>query len=334
MIKHLILLNDKKYYADVNSLSTKANGYAVKTITSGNVEYVEFFFKHNGTMNKFSFPKGDSKYLHFNVSGLGGLIGGTRTYLRLNINSTFYVPNATLPGGIVSQTNIDTEGVIIPGAYGFMLVKRNVPFNERNKWYVEIIVKEDTSYADFAALLDAEFKKIDENIIVTAGDSFLTVYTSNWKHESYDVFLDGLAKYAFSKGDAHPHNNVAEDMLHKLCEECDADYGFDYTETSGENLYPGRNPSELYTKLVSLIETRDTDSLSSDNLNDSLYMFSIKVAEPSLYRTLDPVINASYTFIGTKTSINNIMLLLNIDNVLETEFSDDEEPDLEIGDNN
>lgn len=326
MIKHLVLLNDKQYYASLDSLAAQANGYTLKTINSGNVEYTELFFKHNGTMNKFSFPKGDSKYLHVTVSGTSDLIGGSRTYIELGINTTFFVPNVTLPNGIVSQTNIDTEGAIIPGNYGFMLVKRNVPFNERNKWYIELIIKEDTQYSDFAALLQTKLREIDENLSVAVGgsDDNITISTSNWEHESYDIFLDDLAKYAFVKHPTHAHNQITEEMLLKLCTECDADYGFDYTETAGENLYPGRNPQALYNKLVSLIKTSDVDSNNTDNLNNSLYMVSIKLAEPSLYRTLDPIITQSYTIFATKVTINNILLSLNIDNVLETDLNDSE----------
>lgn len=334
MIKHLILLNEKKYYASLDSLAAVANGYSINTITSGNVEYAELFFKHNGTMNKFSFPKGDSKYLHVTVSGLSGLIGGSRTYVEFGINSTFFVPNVTLPNGIISQTNIDTEGAIIPGNYGFMLVKRNVPFNERNKWYIELIIKEDTSYSDFAALLQTKLREIDANLnVAVGGDSdTIVITTTNWEHESYDVFLDDLAKYAFSKHPSHAHNQITEEMLRKLCTECDADYGFDYTETSGENLYPGRDPEALYNKLVTLIKNSDIDSSTTNNLNESLYMVSIKLAEPSLYRTLDPIISQSYTIFATKVTINNILLSLDIDNVLESNLADPEgyeEPDTE-----
>lgn len=300
MIKHLILVNGKSIVKDMTALSATENGIFLNTIPHGNKNYAEIFFKHNGTVNKFSFPKEIADWLAYTYSDLTGLISSTdrRTHAVLTPNSTFYLPNYTTEHGIISNTTVDTGGKIVPGVYGFMLVKRNVPFNKRNKWYVEIIVKEETTYADFANILDARFKEIDSTLSVTLTKSGFVVTTSNWKAPSYDIMFDGLAKYAFYKDAAKNGNYRNHDVHHmfrKLTTECDADYGFDYTETAGENLYKGRNPEALYNELIDL-------GVNENNLS----ILSIKVSEPSLFRTLDPRINQSYTFIGNNTAIGNL----------------------------
>ena len=283
MIKHLILVNGKSIVRDMTALSVAENGIFLNTIPHGNKNYAEIFFKHNGTVNKFSFPKEIADWLAYTYSDLTGLINSRDR--RTDVVLT-------------SNTSIDTEGKIVPGVYGFMLVKRNVPFNKRNKWYVEIVVKEETTYADFATILDARFKELDSTLSVTLDGSDFKVGTSNWKAPSYDVMFDGLAKYAFYKDAAKNGNYRNHDVHHmfrKLTTECDADYGFDYTETAGENLYKGRNPEALYNELINL-------GVEENNLS----ILSIKVSEPSLFRTLDPRINQSYTFIGNNTAIGSL----------------------------
>ena len=297
MIKHLILVNGKSRVNSMAALSATENGIFLNTIPHGNKNYAEIFFKHNGTVNKFSFPKESADWLAYTYSDLTGLInsGDRRTYAVLTPNSTFYLPNYTTEHGIISNTTVDTGGKIVPGVYGFMLVKRNVPFNKRNKWYVEIVVKEETTYADFANILDARFKEIDSTLSVTLNNSDFEVISSDWKAPSYDVMFDALAKYAFYKDAAKNYgyrNHDVHHMFRKLTTECDADYGFDYTETAGENLYKGRNPEALYNELI---------ELGVDN--NELSIFSVKVSEPSLFRTVDPRINQSYTFIGNNTAI-------------------------------
>ena len=298
MIKHLILVNGKSKVDSMNALSATENGIFLNTITHGNKQYAEIFFKHNGTVNKFSFPKNVADWLAYTYSDLSGLISSNdrRTDVVLTPNTTLHLPNRTTETGIISNVEVNTEGNIVPGVYGFMLVKRNVPFNKRNKWYVEVIVEEDTTYADFATILDARFKELDSTLSVTLDGSDFKVGTSDWKAPSYDVMFDGLAKYAFYKDAAKNGNYKNHDVHHmfrKLTTECDADYGFDYTETAGENLYKGRNPEALYNELI---------ELGVDNNN--LTIFSVKVSEPSLFRTVDPRINQSYTFIGNNTAIS------------------------------
>lgn len=298
MIKHLILVNGKSRVNSMDALSATENGIFLNTIPHGNKNYAEIFFKHNGTVNKFSFPKEIADWLAYTYSDLSGLISSTdrRTDVVLTPNATLHLPNRTTETGIISNVEVNTEGKIVPGVYGFMLVKRNVPFNKRNKWYVEIVVNEETTYADFADILDAKFKEVDSTLSVTLNNSDFVVTTSDWKAPSYDVMFDGLAKYAFYKdadknGDYKNHD--VHHMFRKLTTECDADYGFDYTETAGENLYKGRNPEALYNELI---------ELGVDNNN--LSIFSVKVSEPSLFRTVDPRINQSYTFIGNNTAIS------------------------------
>lgn len=298
MIKHLILVNGKSKVDSMNALSATENGIFLNTITHGNKQYAEIFFKHNGTVNKFSFPKNVADWLAYTYSDLSGLISSNdrRTDVVLTPNTTLHLPNRTTETGIISNVEVNTEGNIVPGVYGFMLVKRNVPFNKRNKWYVEIIVNEETTYADFADILDARFKELDSTLSVTLDGSDFKVGTSDWKAPSYDVMFDALAKYAFYKDAAKNGNYKNHDVHHmfrKLTTECDADYGFDYTETAGENLYKGRNPEALYNELI---------ELGVDNNN--LTIFSVKVSEPSLFRTVDPRINQSYTFIGNNTAIS------------------------------
>ena len=297
MIKHLILVNGKSKVDSMNALSATENGIFLNTITHGNKQYAEIFFKHNGTVNKFSFPKNVADWLAYTYSDLSGLISSNdrRTDVVLTPNTTLHLPNRTTETGIISNVEVNTEGNIVPGVYGFMLVKRNVPFNKRNKWYVEIVINEETTYNDFADILDTKFKELDSTLMVTLDDSDFRVSTSDWKAPSYDVMFDGLAKYAFYKDAAKNGNYKNHDVHHmfrKLTTECDADYGFDYTETAGENLYKGRNPEALYNELI---------ELGVDNNN--LTIFSVKVSEPSLFRTVDPRINQSYTFIGNKTAI-------------------------------
>lgn len=298
MIKHLILVNGKSRVNSMDALSATENGIFLNTIPHGNKNYAEIFFKHNGTVNKFSFPKEIADWLAYTYSDLSGLISSTdrRTDVVLTPNATLHLPNRTTETGIISNVEVNTEGNIVPGVYGFMLVKRNVPFNKRNKWYVEVIVEEDTTYADFATILDARFKELDSTLSVTLDGSDFKVGTSDWKAPSYDVMFDGLAKYAFYKDAAKNGNYKNHDVHHmfrKLTTECDADYGFDYTETAGENLYKGRNPEALYNELIELGVN-----------NNNLTMLSIKVSEPSLFRTVDPRINQSYTFIGNNTAIS------------------------------
>ena len=298
MIKHLILVNGKSKVDSMNALSATENGIFLNTITHGNKQYAEIFFKHNGTVNKFSFPKNVADWLAYTYSDLSGLISSNdrRTDVVLTPNTTLHLPNRTTETGIISNVEVNTEGNIVPGVYGFMLVKRNVPFNKRNKWYVEIVVNEETTYNDFADILDTKFKELDSTLMVTLDDSDFRVSTSDWKAPSYDVMFDGLAKYAFYKDAAkndYFKNHDVHHMFRKLTTECDADYGFDYTETAGENLYKGRNPEALYNELI---------ELGVDNNN--LTIFSVKVSEPSLFRTVDPRINQSYTFIGNNTAIS------------------------------
>jgi len=298
MIKHLILVNGKSKVDSMNALSATENGIFLNTITHGNKQYAEIFFKHNGTVNKFSFPKNVADWLAYTYSDLSGLISSNdrRTDVVLTPNTTLHLPNRTTETGIISNVEVNTEGNIVPGVYGFMLVKRNVPFNKRNKWYVEIVVNEETTYNDFADILDERFREIDSTLAVRLDGSDFKVDTSDWKAPSYDVMFDGLAKYAFYKDAAKNGNYKNHDVHHmfrKLTTECDADYGFDYTETAGENLYKGRNPEALYNELI---------ELGVDNNN--LTIFSVKVSEPSLFRTVDPRINQSYTFIGNNTAIS------------------------------
>lgn len=300
MIKHLILVGNKEDVGNVESLESNDNGFCINTIEVGNKKFGEFYFKHNGTVNKFSFPLDDNNILLKTPVSILLEYPQPTTVATLTARESFYVPNLMTQYGMLINTKVETEGKIVPGKYGFMLVKKNVPFNERNKWYVELLVKEETSYEDFATLLEEQFKAIDENLSVTAESSNIKVeYNKENTFEDliyYTLTLDQLASLAFDIDTSSDiKNNPLEDRLKKLTTEVDADYGFDYTETSGENLYKGRNPEAMYKEM-------ETYMLENNNL----YLFSIKLVEPSMFRTVDPRINQSYTFIGKEDVLTQI----------------------------
>ena len=311
MIKHLILVNNKNNAKNISDLINAKNGYCFQTIEVGNKKYFEFFLGHNGTINKFSFPLSKENILSVtgNLSNsdivwpVAPLEGNQRMYLTPV--EEFYLPSKTIGDGMISSIKVETEGMIVPGRYGFTLVKLNVPFNERNKYYVEIIVKEDTSYSDFASILNDKFNAIDKNISVVfniARFEIRNLYNVLDEDKSeYVITLDELASYAFTFSERSEYHNVdslALEQLRKLAYECDADYGFDYTNTGGENLYKV-NREELFNQLSELWA------------DEALTMLSIKVFEPSLYRTLDPRINQSYTFIGSDAVMSSLFDALN-----------------------
>lgn len=310
MIKHLIFVNDKAKKSSLSALNSAGNGYYFQTIEVGNKKYFEFFLGHNGTINKFSFPLNKENILSI-TEDLGNsyivnpvVDKGVANRIQLTPVEEFYLPSKTIGDGMISSIKVETEGAIVPGRYGFTLVKKNVGFNERNKWYVEIIIKEDTSYSDFADILEDKFKEIDKNLQVTWEDRYFVIMndTASAGEEDpiYTITLDELASYAFVEH-RYPIDNgsfVYASQLRKLAYECDADYGFDYTNTGGENLYKV-NREELFNQLLTVWQ------------NEELTMLSIKVYEPSLYRTLDPRINQSYTFIGSSSPMDLLFDALN-----------------------
>lgn len=298
---------------DGNGNASSAQNWYLNNVTT-------LLYRHKGTVNAFPlYPKDNIQNINVtwpleNLFSSGENRVGT-TLVRFLINEQFTLPSVPLGFGYTGNSTIDTEGEIVPGRYGFQVVKRNVGFNERNRWYIEILIKENTSRSDFGNLLKAELQKIDKDfdLVYTSAENNnpanykITNNNGNFLSESYDITLDELSSFAFSKDDSVVPgtdflNNRVEDFIAKLLSESDANYGFDYTYENTDELYPHKNDKAW----LELIKSK----LLADSENWSVT--SLKYNEPSFYRTVDEKINKVLTFIGPGTKVAQI-----VDNLFE-----------------
>lgn len=297
---------------DGNGNASSAQNWYLNNVTT-------LLYRHKGTVNAFPlYPKGNIQNVNVtwplkNLFSANGDRVAT-TLVKLSINEQFTLPSVPLGFGYTGNSTIDTEGEIVPGRYGFQVVKRNVGFNERNRWYIEILIKENTSRSDFGDLLKAELQKVDKHLIVEynqAKDDDPATYNistdgGNFLSESYDITLDELSSFAFSKDDSVVAgtdfvNNRIEDFIAKLLSESDANYGFDYTYENTDELYPHKN-DKAWLELVKSKLLADSEDWS---------VASLKYNEPSFYRTVDEKINKVLTFIGPGAKVKQI-----VDNLL------------------
>lgn len=333
MIKHVILVGKGVFFADGVEHAGKSefiscDGTAIMLSdneSNGTLFSKDLTFKYKNMITVFPLPPRSRDYLSVTAYPLYNLIkGGVRTNISFNANETFNLPISYLTNGMLASTAIDTEGKIIPGIYGFMLVKKNVDFNRRNKWYIEIVVKEDTSYSDFATLLDSKFKAIDKNLTLTEDDGTFTLVTSSVTDNAYELMLADVAEFAFTKPVNSGINNRIKAFVKKLCREADGNYGFDYTTVEGAELYKNRT-DEMYNELISIIKSEDISTL---------YALNLQFNEPSYYRTVDEKINKVITIIADYTVINALLtgIGVNLDNVLDSGSAGTEESSRAIGD--
>lgn len=320
MIKHIILAADAGIYVEhainipgeAGFLADSGTALMLKeNDTNGSLFSIDLSFKYKNMVTVFPLPPKRKDFLSVTCYPLSDLVkGGVRTNVIFTPNDSFNIPNKTFENGMIVSSTIDTEGKIIPGVYGFMLVKKNVNFNVRNKWYIEVIVKEDTTYADFADILDAKFKDIDDSLSLTFSSNKFTLATSNVTDKAYDLMFDDLSTYAFTKVSSNGVNNRARHFLRKLCREADANYGFNYTTVEGTELYKNRT-DETFKLLEEAV-------LSSTP--GTLYALNIKFNEPSYYRTVDEKVNKVITIIANYIVIETLIigLGLTLDNNLST----------------
>lgn len=335
MIKHVILVGKGIFFADgvENAGKTEFLSYDGTAVmlsdneSNGTLFSKDLTFKHKNMVTVFPLPPRSRDYLSVTVYPLYNLIkGGVRTNISFTANESFTLPVSYLTNGMLASTTIDTEGKIIPGIYGFMLVKKNVDFNRRNKWYIEVIVKEDTSYSDFATLLDSKFKSIDKNLTLTENRGTFTLVTSSVTDHAYELMLADVAEFAFTKPVNSGVNNRIKAFVKKLCREADGNYGFDYTTVEGAELYKNRT-DEMYNELISVVKSEDISTL---------YALNLQFNEPSYYRTVDEKINKVITIIADYTVINALLTGIGVDinNVLDSGSAGTKESNRVIGDTN
>lgn len=335
MIKHVILVGKGIFFADgVKGAGRNEflsyDGTAVMLSdneSNGTLFSKDLTFKHKNMVTVFPLPPRSRDFISVTAYPLYNLIkGGVRTNISFTANESFNLPISYLTNGMLASTTIDTEGKIIPGTYGFMLVKKNVDFNRRNKWYIEIVVKEDTSYSDFATLLDSKFKAIDKNLTLTENDGTFTLVTSSVTDHAYELMLADVAEFAFTKPVNSGVNNRIKAFVKKLCREADGNYGFNYTTVEGAELYKNRT-NEMYNELISVIKSQDISTL---------YALNLQFNEPSYYRTVDEKINKVITIIADYTVIDALLIGIgvNLDNVLDSGSAGTEVSDRAIGDAN
>ena len=315
MIKHVILVGNGGGYANgVTDHGVEEfyedGGTAIlisDNETNGSNYTKDITFKHKGMVTVFPMPPRRKDYLSVTCYPLANLLnnGRVRTNIVFEANSSFNLPNVQITNGIISSTTVDTEGAIIPGIYGFMLVKKNVNFNKRNKWYIELIIKENTSYSDFCTLLNAKFKEIDSDLTLTNSTNTFTLKTAAAVDKAYELMFDDLSSFAFTKVSSTGINNRGKHFIRKICREADANYGFDYPLNEGVELYKNRT-DEMYNELLEIAKSDTCDSV----------VLNLKYNEPSYYRTVDEKINKVLTIIGNWATINFILtaLQLTLDN--------------------
>ena len=335
MIKHVILVGKGIFFADGVEGAGKSeflsyDGTAIMLSdneSKGTLFSKDLTFKHKNMVTVFPLPPRSRDYISVTAYPLYNLIkGGVRTNISFTANESFNLPTSYLTNGILASTTIDTEGKIIPGVYGFMLVKKNVDFNRRNKWYIEIVIKEDTSYSDFATLLDSKFKAIDKNLTLTQNNGTFTLVTSSVTDHAYELMLADVAEFAFTKPVNSGVNNRIKAFVKKLCREADGNYGFNYTTVEGTELYKNRT-DEMYNELISIIKSEDISTL---------YALNLQFNESSYYRTVDEKINKVITIIADYTVINALLIGIgvNLDNALDSGSAGTDSSNRAIGDAN
>lgn len=185
----------------------------------------------------------------------------------------------------------------VVGEYTLILVKKGVPFNERNKWTVSTYIKDTTNAtaATLAASLVTEINKYTEVIGLEATDNsdgtFDVDAVGSKDFTDWEIkFADNLADFVDLSGTTQTHSvqPLADDkMIEDMASKAAADAGYRDTYQDGGELMRPNYPIKLYSvgnKLdhFDVLTIRCTEARDNRTKDDLVHQI-IQIAIPMSY---------------------------------------------------
>ena len=184
----------------------------------------------------------------------------------------------------------------VKGVYSLILVKKGAKFNERNKWTVDVYVKDTMSAADLATALKNKIDNINLPFGIKTSLSTAKLTVTGTSNEDFELIgADNLYGVAVTTDTEFISAINSGKQIEELYNACIADKGINYTyRDTSVDLYPNY-PKNQVSQFSAAYYT----------------LYTIRFAEPRVVKTTDEVVNqVVHIAVADGTTLTNVEAVL------------------------